>query len=415
MRNKKFKLGAIIVVGVVCIYAFFHSSPNSESNHGGITAKEYERGPHRGRMLREGNFALEITIFEENVPPEFHVYAYEDDKLLDSGNIELVITINRLDGEMTKFNFNSQNNYLKGDGIIHEPHSFDVKIQAIYKEKTYVWEYASYEGRTNIDGKIAKTSGIEIDKIGPAIIKETIPVSGCIVLNSNTTANVKARFPGVIRSVKKEQGETVNTGELLATVESSDSLKTYSIISPLDGTVISRNANVGDIAGEAPLFVVTDLSKLWAEFNIFPRDITRIQSGQKVCVNSLENAVKSNGDITIVLPLTEASTQTVVARVLLDNSNNMWRPGMRVQGNVIVNERKVLLAAKTTGLQTFRDFTVVFARLGDTYEVRMLELGLKDDEYIEILGGIKPDTDYVSKNSFLIKADIEKSSASHDH
>ena len=43
---------------------------------------EYERGPHRGRMLRDGTFAIEMTIFEDGVPPEFHVYAYENDKPL---------------------------------------------------------------------------------------------------------------------------------------------------------------------------------------------------------------------------------------------------------------------------------------------------------------------------------------------
>ena len=43
-------------------------------------ASEYERGPHRGRMLRDGDFAVEITIFEDGVDPEFHVYPYRGDK-----------------------------------------------------------------------------------------------------------------------------------------------------------------------------------------------------------------------------------------------------------------------------------------------------------------------------------------------
>ena len=68
-----------------------------------------------------------------------------------------------------------------------------------------------------------------------------------------------------------------------------------------------------------------------------------------------------------------------------------------------------------SGLQRFRDFTVVFARFGETYEVRMLELGQQDSEYVEVLGGIDPETPYVVDQSFLIRADIEKSGASHDH
>ena len=70
---------------------------------------------------------------------------------------------------------------------------------------------------------------------------------------------------------------------------------------------------------------------------------------------------------------------------------------------------------RESGLQRFRDFTVVFAKYCATYEVRMLELGRKDGDFVEVLGGIDPGENYVTANSFLIKADIEKSGASHDH
>jgi cobalt-zinc-cadmium efflux system membrane fusion protein len=75
----------------------------------------------------------------------------------------------------------------------------------------------------------------------------------------------------------------------------------------------------------------------------------------------------------------------------------------------------VPLAVRRAGIQGFRDFQVVFARFGDTYEVRMLELGISDAEWIEVTGGLSAGTEYVTGNSYLIKADIEKSGASHDH
>ena len=58
---------------------------------------------------------------------------------------------------------------------------------------------------------------------------------------------------------------------------------------------------------------------------------------------------------------------------------------------------------------------VVFARYDNIFEVRMLEMGETDGEYIEVLGGLKPGTDYVTDNSFLLKADVLKDGASHDH
>jgi cobalt-zinc-cadmium efflux system membrane fusion protein len=73
------------------------------------------------------------------------------------------------------------------------------------------------------------------------------------------------------------------------------------------------------------------------------------------------------------------------------------------------------LVVANSALQTFRDFTVVYAQVGDVYEVRMLQLGVSDGEHTEVIGGIDAGTRYVTDNSYLIKADIEKSGASHDH
>ena len=112
--------------------------------------------------------------------------------------------------------------------------------------------------------------------------------------------------------------------------------------------------------------------------------------------------------------MTEAN-QTVTARVVLDNKEGSLLPGTFVSADIEVAQHPVDLAVKRTGLQAFRDFTVVYAKIGDEYEVRMLDLGRQDNERVEVLGGLEPGTRYVSENSYIIKADIEKSGASHDH
>ena len=116
-----------------------------------------------------------------------------------------------------------------------------------------------------------------------------------------------------------------------------------------------------------------------------------------------------------VLPLASSASQSVVARALLPNPDGKWRPGMAVEATVTAATREVPVAVDLRALQRFRDFTVVFAKVGDTYEVRMLELGARDRDRVEVLGGIAAGTEYAVEQSFLIKADIEKSGASHDH
>ena len=88
---------------------------------------------------------------------------------------------------------------------------------------------------------------------------------------------------------------------------------------------------------------------------------------------------------------------------------------MALRGKVSVNSGNVPLAVRTEALQRFRDFTVVFANYGEDYEVRMLRIGRQTPEWTEVISGIAPGTPYAAKGAFLIRADIEKSGASHDH
>jgi membrane fusion protein, heavy metal efflux system len=117
-----------------------------------------------------------------------------------------------------------------------------------------------------------------------------------------------------------------------------------------------------------------------------------------------------------VLPTADLASQTLIAHVEIPPSlAGSFRPGMGVEGSVQVAAKSVPLAVRTKALQRFRDFTVVFAKVGNTYEVRMLELGAQTPEWTEVLGGLEPGTEYVTDGAFLIRADIEKSGASHDH
>lgn len=381
----------------------------------GQAAADYERGPHNGRMLRDRDFAVEMTIFEDGVPPEFHVYAYQGNKPLPPEQIQLSVVLKRLDREENRFSFAAVEDYLRGSGTVTEPHSFDVTVIASHAGQRHSWKYASYEGRTTIAAQAAQQAGIKIEQAGPAVIDQTIDLVGRIELAPASQAEVGARFPGRVMSVHKQVGDRVAAGTLLARVESNESLQTYSVFAPRGGIILERRTNVGDVTGSDPIFIIADPAEVMAVFPIYPRDIERVRPGQAMTVQSLAGERRHQGVIRDFLPLAQATSQTVSARVPLANPDGFWRAGMSVRGKVTVAQREVPLAVKTSGLQAFRDFTVVFAKVGNSYEVRMLELGQQTPEWTEVLGGIKPGQPYVADGSYVIKADIEKSGASHDH
>lgn len=389
------------------------ASPEGETGEAAAPSGDYERGPHRGRMLRDGDFALEITIFETNVPPQFRLYAYQGGKPIPAKDVVPTITLKRLDGETNVFTFKPEGDYLTGSGTVTEPHSFDVDVKVQHAGKAHTWAYASYEGRTTIPAAAAKDAGVVVEPAGAAVIRDTVQLMGNVAVDEGRRAQVKARFPGIVRAVHVQQGDRVRRGQTLVTVEGNESMRTYPVVAPFDGVVLQRSTNVGDVADANVLAEVANLSDVWVELRAIGPDAEKIAPGQAVTVASATGETRAVGVIGTLLPL--ASGQSVVARVTLPNGEGRWRPGMAVSAEVTVSSREVPLAVKESGLQRFRDFTVVFAQVGETYEVRMLELGARDGEFAEVLGGLKPGTPYVSEQSFLIKADVDKSGASHDH
>lgn len=388
---------------------------DAPGEHGEAATDDYERGPHRGRMLRDGDFAVEVTIFEDGVDPEYRVYPYVNDKPVDPANVDLTIELSRLGGRKDRFAFKPQVDFLRGDGVVAEPHSFDVSVRAAHQGKQHSWDYPSYEGRTTIARAQADAAGVAIEKTGPATIEETVTLAGRVELQPHGRAEAAAWFPGRIVDMTKRIGERTKKGEVLAKVTASSSLQTYAIPAPIDGVIMERRANVGDVAGSEPLYVIADATQVHAEFYVYPRDAERLEPGQSVTVRSLGGDKAVTAKIEAILPSADMMTQTIVAHVELPNDDLAWRPGQAVEGVVIVGKADVPLAVKTEALQRFRDFTVIFARVGETYEVRMLELGRRTPEWTEVLGGVDPGVDYVTKNAFLIRQDVEKSGASHDH
>jgi cobalt-zinc-cadmium efflux system membrane fusion protein len=379
------------------------------------TAEEaFERGPHNGRLLRDEDFALELAIYETGVPPEFRAWATDAGRQVDPSSVDLDVELTRFGNEIDKIGFRPQDDFLRGTATVYEPHSFIVSIATSYEGRMHRWQYESFEGRTRIDAETANALGLEIMTAGPAVLAEMLTVYGRVVPNADNVRQVSARFDGAIRSVEVALGETVREGQTLARIDSNESLRLYTIDAPIAGVVTERNANPGEQTAGRTLFTIVDTSTVWVDLAVPLSDRPRVPAGAKVTLMPTTGGLAAEGAISQINVLADAN-QTVKARVVLDNGDSSWVLGTFVTAEIRIAEHDVPLAVKRSGLQTFRDFTVVYAQVGDEYEVRMLELGRQAGDWVEVLGGLKPGTRYVTENSYVLKADIEKSGASHDH
>lgn len=272
------------------------------------------------------------------------------------------------------------------------------------------------EGRVHLNAEQLRTAGIVLATAGPAQIRETLPVYGTIAPNAERMHEVAARFPGVIRSIGKAVGDAVREGETLATVESNESLRTYDITAPLSGVVTQRNANNGEQTGDRSLFTVADLSTVWVELALFPRDLPRVRVGQTVRVRSVDAGFAADGNVVYVAPFGSGASQTLSARVQLANAERRWAPGLYVSADIVLSQRAAPLTVRNAAVQVIegRDSVFVEEEPGE-FAPRPVRLGRSDGEVSEVLEGIAAGTRYVAANSFILKSQLGAGSAEHQH
>lgn len=381
-----------------------------------LAEAEFDRGPHGGRLLTDGPLGLELTIYERGVPPEMRVYVFEAGAPRPPSDVTLEVTLHRLGGRAERIAFTPRGDYLVGDREIREPHSFDVELVARAAGREHRFAFASYEGRVELDAEQRAAAGIEIARAEPATIHERIPLNGRIAANEETLAHVVPRFPGVVRSVHKQLGDPVARGDLLAVIESNQSLHPYEIRASLPGTVIAKDLAPGEfVASDRSVFVIADLSTVWLDLDVHRPEFGRLQLGQPVRIDPRDGMPPGETTIAYLSPIGAPDTQTLLARALLANPDGRWRPGLYVTAEVETETVEVPVAVRTSALQRLRDGDVVFVADGDVLEAQPVELGRRDAERVELHAGLSAGQHYVAEGSFLVKAEIGKAGASHDH
>lgn len=392
---------------------------STASGHGGeASAPEQAKGPHGGKLFEKDGFAVEVTIYEPEIPPQSRVYVFEDGEPIDPSKVTLVTELHRID-RVDTIHYTKQDDYLQGDIIVEEPHSFDVKLNASYNGKTYEWSYASYEGRTIISDAALKSTDVKIEKVSGATIAQKKVLNGRVTANAQKVIPLTARFPGVVKELKKFPGAKVEKGDVLAAIEANESLRTYDLIAPQSGEVLSVSAAVGEVVSSTqPIVTVGDLSSVWIDLVVSNNEAANLSVGQKVLVPISKDPDEKEhleGKIIYVSSVADGDTQTRLARAEVNNSSRKLIPETYIQAKVVTEEKIVPVAIRAEALQKFRDWDVVFMKVGNNFEIAILELGEVDGDWIEVKSGLKPGTEYATVNSFVVKADVMKSGATHDH
>lgn len=577
---------AILAIGAVLAWVIINLEPSSLKQNSHESDAEHEiadsipRGEHGGWLFAKNDLQVEVKIYEKGVPPQFRVYVSDSQgKAIAPQEVNLNIDLHRLD-RIDKINFKPLGNYLLGDKTVVEPHSFDVKIEAQWKEQIYEWEFSQIEARVEIPEEAITNAGVTFATAGPATLSSIIRLTGEIGLNEERVVHIVPRLDGVVKKVFKDLGDRVTQGEILAVLESREladakinylgavknadlakmdlaresilfqntsrmldlleqeldlekvyrdlkelkigksrellipayaklklsksvylreqnlfkkgissesefllaeenhksaearyialrekiaydgpwtvsqkkrtmemerfNLQTarqklfalgliqkeisaltgqkenefthHELRSPLKGIIIKKHLTTGEaVKKDDDVFLLADFSDVWVNISIPAKDLKNVKRGQNVFVKDDNLGLEAKGKLTYLDSIVDEKTRMVTGRVVIANPDKRWRPGTYVTVELIFEERIVPLAVSTDAIQTIRDWSVVFVKYGNFFEARPLELGKRDGRNVEVLQGLSKGEQYVAHNSFVVKAEIEKSSATHSH
>lgn len=258
--------------------------------------------------------------------------------------------------------------------------------------------------------------GITLQTAGPGMIRHEIVVPGEVAVNGDRVAHIVPRFTGVVKQVLKRVGDQVREGDVLAIVESNEGLTPYKVISLMDGTVIEKQINVGEVhSGESPAFVVADLDTVWVNLSIYQMHLAEVRLGQTAAITADHGGSFATGEVSYVSPVVDEHTRTSTARVVLPNADGRWRPGLLIEGRIATASNSADVVVPKTAIFHMDDSEVVFVQTPEGFRARPVQLGRTNHSNAEVVSGLSAGEVYAASGGFTIKAEIQKGSFGDGH
>jgi cobalt-zinc-cadmium efflux system membrane fusion protein len=274
----------------------------------------------------------------------------------------------------------------------------------------------SKEGRVRLSDAELAEFGVTLSVAGPGPLERSVELPGVVRPNEDRVAHIVPRFPGIVLDVRANIGESVSAGQVLAVVESSESLTAYDLTTLIDGTIIAKHITRGEsVTRETQTFVVTDLSSVWIEIDVYQRDLDKVRAGQPVLVSRGHQAAEQAGRIGYVSPVLDEDTRTAHARVVLSNLEGQWRPGMFVVARVIVAVDSVDVRVPTSAVQRVDGIDTVFVQTPEGFEPRPVGIGRRNGRHVEIESGLTAGEHYASDGAYILKAERERDELDSGH
>ncbi len=196
----------------------------------------------------------------------------------------------------------------------------------------------------------------------------------------------------------------------------SSALNRFELRAPFDGTIVEKHIALGEqVREDTNVFTVADLRTVWAQISVPAKDLPLVRVGDRVTVRATAFDQSAVGKVAYVGSLIGESTRTAQARVTLENPKATWRPGLFVNVEMKGDAVEVPVTVAADAVQTVEERPVVFVQTPRGFQAQPVKIGRSDGQRTEIVQGLTAGTSYIATGSFMAKAELGKSTASHAH
>lgn len=185
----------------------------------------------------------------------------------------------------------------------------------------------------------------------------------------------------------------------------------FELRAPFDATVLEKHITLGEVVKEdVNAFTLADLSTVWANFSVPAKDLAAVRVGKRSIVRAAALGAEVNGSITYVGTLIGAQTRMATARVVMDNPQEAWRPGLFVSVSIAADQHDAPVTVPIDAIQSLDGRPHVFVRVPGGFSPRAVELGASDGRRTEIKSGLAAGLKVAAAGSFMVRSELEKRS-----
>jgi Cu(I)/Ag(I) efflux system membrane fusion protein len=227
-----------------------------------------------------------------------------------------------------------------------------------------------------------------------------------------TASSLKESQPALYKAVRNKLKLWKLSENQISQIETSGKVKEdFPVYATVSGTVSEKLVEKGDYVKQGqPLLKISNLLTVWASFDVYENQIDLFKKGQEISVTTNAYANKEfKAKVDFIDPVLDIRTRTVKLRVVLTNKDDVFKPGMFVEGKIngITSSKEHILTIPASAILWTGERSVAYLKPNSNapiFEMRDIILGNRVGDNYEILEGLNNGDEIVTNGTFTVDA-----------